>query len=370
MDHFTSNKIDELFDNYYYKEVATLLGAGGWSVDFINKKSYIDPAARSILKLSNDFKPSLYSLAEFYPEGEHREKAIETFIACSNGVSFNTTVKMITTQGQEFWVQAMGKPTYNDSKEIIGIHGVFVDINVQKTKEIEIEKSMKIIASQNEKLQNFAHIVSHNLRSHTSNLQLTLELLKMAHPITENEEEETLRDMLFEISKNLNNTITHLNEIVTIQNIVPRDLKNISFTEVFNRVEQSLTHIIKATHASIFTDFNEVKEIPYIEAYLESILHNLVSNALKYKHPDRDPSIHIVTFLKDEKPCLLVRDNGLGIDMEQYGQKLFNIYQTFHYNEDAQGVGLFMTKSQVEALGGTIYATSELNKNTTFTIEF
>lgn len=370
MNEFTSNKIDELFDNYYYKEVASLTGAGGWSLDFINKKSYIDPAARSLLKLSDDFKPSLYSLAEFFPEGEHREKAIKTFLTSSKGASFNTTIKMTTTEGNEFWVQAIGKPTYNDKREIIGIRGVFVNINKQKTKEIEIEKSMKIIASQNDKLQNFAHIVSHNLRSHTSNLQLTLELMKMAHPVAENEEVENLRKMLFEISENLNSTISHLNEIVTIQNIVPKHLKNVSFSEVFNRVEQSLTQIIKATHASIFTDFNEVKSIPYLEAYLESILYNLVSNALKYKHPDRDPSIHIVTFLKDEKPCLLVRDNGLGIDMEQYGQKLFNIYQTFHYNEDAQGVGLFMTKSQVEALEGTIYAASELNKNTTFIIEF
>lgn len=368
--NFFSKETYKLFDNYYYKEVAKLTGAGGWSVDFINKKTHLDIAARKLLKLPDDYKASMNKLDTFYPEGEHRDRATKTFIACSEGVPYNSIVKMINNDGNEFWVQAIGKPIYDDKKEIIGVHGVFVDIDDQKTKEIELEKSLKVIASQNDKLQNFAHIVSHNLRSHTSNLQLTLELLKMAHPTPENREEEDLRKMLFDISENLNTTISHLNEIITIQNTKPKDLKMIPFSEVYQRVTQTLSHNIKATKAIITEDFSEVTHIPYLEAYLESVFFNLLSNALKYKHPDRAPRIEVKTFLKDGNPCISFKDNGVGIDLEHYGHKLFNMYQTFHYNEDAQGLGLFMTKSQVEALGGIIYAHSELDKNTTFTIEF
>jgi signal transduction histidine kinase len=103
---------------------------------------------------------------------------------------------------------------------------------------------------------------------------------------------------------------------------------------------------------------------------MESIMLNLLSNAIKYKHPDRIAEIQICTFIEDDRPCLLVKDNGMGIDLDKNGQKIFNIYQTFHYNKDAVGVGLFITKNQIESLGGTIEIKSEVDIGTTFIIKF
>ncbi len=358
------------FDDFYYKEVASLTGAGGWSIDFENKKSYLDPEARAILALPEDYKPSLFKLVDFYVEGEHRDKAVEVFLACSNGTAFKTVVKMQDYNMKHFWVKATGRPCYNDKAEIIGLRGVFIDINEEKTKELALEESIKVIDQQNKRLQNFTHIVSHNLRSHTSNLQLTLELLDLTGNDTFTDNIELLNGLTV-ISKNLNHTISDLNEVVAISNVNLDTTKAVKFQSVYERVCHTLKKEIIGAGADIFVDFTEFAEVNHIESYLESIMQNLLSNALKYKHPDRNPNIQICTYINDdEKGCLLIKDNGVGIDLEVFGDRVFNMYQTFHNNSNATGVGLYMTRNQIESLGGTIKIESIPDRYTTFTIEF
>ena len=103
---------------------------------------------------------------------------------------------------------------------------------------------------------------------------------------------------------------------------------------------------------------------------MESILMNLISNAIKYRHPDRKPVIDLYTYMEGGKPCLMVKDNGLGINLKKYGNKIFNMYQTFHDREDAVGIGLFIVKNQVEMLQGTIEVESTVDLGTTFIIRF
>ena len=128
--------------------------------------------------------------------------------------------------------------------------------------------------------------------------------------------------------------------------------------------------MISISGAKINASFEEFEEINYIPAYLESILLNLVTNAIKYKHPDRDPVIGIRSYIEDEKKFLQISDNGRGIDMKLFKDKIFGMYKTFHYNKDAVGIGLFITKNQVESLNGKITVESEVDEGTTFTIEF
>lgn len=357
-------------DDFYYKEIADLTAAGGYSVDFEKKTSLLDPAARRILNTPEDYHASLYSLINFYPEGTHRDKATALFMSCSEGEAFSTTVKMTTYDGKEFWVKANGRPIYGKKNRVVGIQGVFQDINQEKLKELSLENSLKVIESQNSKLLNFAHIVSHNLRSHASNFQLTLELLATIQNPNQLPEETELLTSLGNISSSLNDTISHLNEIVSIQNSARAQRSNVDIQSVFKRVTHALSYAINSTKTEILDDFSEVPELEYIDAYIESIMLNLLSNAIKYKHPDRKPEIQICTFIEDERPCLLIKDNGMGIDLEKNSQKIFNIYQTFHYNKDAVGVGLFITKNQVESLGGTIEVKSKVDIGTTFIIKF
>jgi signal transduction histidine kinase len=103
---------------------------------------------------------------------------------------------------------------------------------------------------------------------------------------------------------------------------------------------------------------------------LESIFLNLITNAIKYKQLGRKPVIFIQTYQQNDQSFMEVSDNGMGIDLEQYGEKMFGMYKTFHRNPDAKGIGLFITKNQVETMGGSISVTSTVNIGTTFKIKF
>jgi signal transduction histidine kinase len=144
----------------------------------------------------------------------------------------------------------------------------------------------------------------------------------------------------------------------------------IRFKEIFDKVVQSLEGELIQRSASISFDFNDAPKIYYSKAYLESIFQNLLSNALKYSSPKRKPEIKVTTTTVDTGVELRVQDNGLGIDLAKHGSKLFGLHKTFHEHKDAKGVGLFLVKTQVEALGGSITAESDLDQGTTFIIRF
>ncbi|WP_299212810.1 PAS domain-containing sensor histidine kinase [uncultured Aquimarina sp.] len=354
-------------DNFYYKETAQMTSTGSWYVDFHKKGSYWDFETYRILEYPEDYKPSLKDSANYYTE-DCRQLAADCFFNCAMmGTPFNTEIKMVTANKREFWARAIGKPVYNENKEIIGIRGVFQDIDDIKSKEIRLQKSVDIIAAQNSRLFNFAHIVSHNLRSHTSNLSLLVQLIE---DIDDPKEKEELIKEVKTISSNLNTTIEHLNEVVTVQTNNKQERVPVKFKDALKLVINGISHVISNSNSQIRSDFSEFEEIDYIPAYLESILLNLITNAIKYKHPDRDPIIIIKTYIDEGNKYLKVSDNGMGIDMALFKDKVFGMYKTFHYNKDAVGIGLFLTKNQVESMDGTINVESEVDKGTTFTIEF
>ncbi|WP_299884638.1 ATP-binding protein [uncultured Lacinutrix sp.] len=363
--YITNKKVKK--DNFYYQESAEMTSTGSWYVDFKKQKSYWDDQTKKILEYPEDYTPSLKDSSQYYAE-DHQQLAADCFFKCAMaGNPFDTEIKMLTSKGREFWAKAIGKAVYNDDNEIIGIRGVFQDIDEEKSKAITLQKTSDIIASQNSRLFNFAHIVSHNLRSHSSNLSLITQLIDDVNSI---EEKLELITSIKDISESLNSTISHLNEVVTIQTQTDQNRVEVCLEMTMATVKKSISRIIRESNATINVDFSQVKCLPYIPAYMESIVLNLLTNAIKYKHPERDPVISIKTYIKDKKTYLEVSDNGIGIDMDKFGKKLFGMYKTFHYNKDAVGIGLFITKNQIESLGGQIFVESEVNKGTTFKIQF
>ena len=357
---------DSLFHPFYYQQIAKLTGSGGWGINFVEKKSFIDAEGRKILNLPKEYEPSLKKALDFYAP-EHHELAQEKFMECSMGKSFSVTIKMLTYDQKVFWSKAFGKPILNEQGEIIGIQGVFQNIDEEKIRALQLEKSMAVIESQNARLSHFAHIVSHHLKSHAGNLSLSLELLKDAASI---EEREELTQHLFDVSKSLNTTVAHLDEIMASQTKSIECLTMVSLDQCFKKVHTRLYTMIQESKVDIYTDFSEVPEIEYVPYCMESIFSNLISNAIKYRHPDRTPTIDLFSYHEDGANFLLVRDNGSGIDLEKHGDELFHIYQTFHDSENAVGIGLFIIKNQIETLQGTITVESTVGEGTTFRIRF
>ncbi|WP_010522768.1 PAS domain-containing sensor histidine kinase [Aquimarina agarivorans] len=362
-------EFNESSNPFHYQETAVMSSTGSWFVDFKNKKSYWDPEAKKILGYPEDYEPSL-SKSHLYYTKDCRQQAANLFLSCSTtGKPFDTEIKMLTNEGEEIWVRSIGKPIHDTNHKIIGIKGVFQNINEAKKRELTLQKSINIIASQNNRLFNFAHIVSHNLRSHSSNLSLLVQLIESVEDPTERGE---LIGEVKNIGENLNTTIEHLNEIVTIHTNKKQKRKDIYFKDTLLLVTNSIRNIISSGNASITSDFTEFPQVRYIAAYLESIILNLITNAIKYKHPERDTKIHLKTG-KDEVNkggYLKITDNGIGIDLATFGDQLFGMYKTFHNNTDAVGIGLFITKNQIESLNGSITVQSEVGVGTTFTISF
>jgi signal transduction histidine kinase len=352
-------------DNFYYEEISNLTEAGGWSVDFLKKTSFFDKQARRILEVPENFRPTLKEGHKFYAK-EHLELAIRLFFDCSQGTSFHQEIKMMTYTGTVFWAKAHGTPLRDDSNQIIGIRGVFQNINEEKEKEIKLQQSLDIIEGHNKRLYNFAHIVSHDLRSHVSNLQLSATLFETDNL---NPDQLELFGNFEKIGQSLDVTLGHLNEIVTIQSTINKELKPVHFDTILESVKASINQRIVQTKTTIYTEFSEVEEVDYVPEYLKSILLNLITNALKFKHPERDPEINIFTYKEDGITYLAVKDNGIGMDLEKYGEKIFKMYTTLNTTVNSQGLGLFLIKSQVESLGGNITVESKLGKFTKFTVQ-
>lgn len=352
----------------FYRETAEMTSTGSWFVDFVKQKSYWDSGTRKILEYPDDYVPSLKYGHTYYAD-DCVDKATSLFIKCATqGKPFDAEMVMLTASKKRIWVRAMGKPVYNKEQEIVGIRGVFQNIDDLKQKQVELETTSDIITSQNSKLYNFAHIVSHNLRSHTSNLQLITQLIETSESIDEKLE---LIDNVKVVSDSLAQTIDHLNEIVTVQTGINQTKEELKFDDVLNLTKDAIKQSIQISEAKIISDFKDAESIYYIAAYLQSIMLNLITNAIKYNHTNHKPIIKLKTYLNEYKKIVLeVSDNGIGIDLDQFGNKIFGMYKTFHKNSDGVGIGLFLVKNQVEALGGKISVSSVVDKGTTFKIIF
>lgn len=238
------------------------------------------------------------------------------------------------------------------------------------TERIEAEKKLKVLVEvtkgQNESLMNFAHIVSHNLRSHSTNLNMLTEFLSKEKDVTEILH---LNNMINEAAKSLTETIGHLNEVVQLQTGAMENLQSVSIVNVITQITKSIKGLLNEQNAIINLNVAKSHFVNVVPAYFESIILNLITNALKYRDHQRDPIIDIATKTNNARVEIKFSDNGQGIDLNRHGDKIFGMYKTFHKHKDAKGIGLFITKNQIEAMNGKITVESEVNKGTTFIIE-
>lgn len=263
------------------------------------------------------------------------------------------------------WLRGRARPEKQADGSVIW-HGYISDITDKKQNEHELNRTLDIVSDQNSRLTNFAHIVSHNLRNHAGNISSLLSLYEAEN--TE-EEKEQLLNYLNMASRRLNEAIQDLNEIIDQQSGAERAAARINIHDYIHKIKEILSTDIIVNNVTFETTVPKDVEIEYNPAYLESILLNLISNAIKYRHPDRAPVVRIDLSFSRKTPLLTIRDNGLGIDLEKHQAKLFGMYNTFHGNENSKGIGLYITKNQVESLGGSIVVESEIDKGTTFTID-
>lgn len=242
------------------------------------------------------------------------------------------------------------------------VEGFFVHVaDITPTKILEGR-----IRAKNKRLLNFANTVSHNLGSYANNFAGILDMCE--HAKSENEKQQMIRH-LKAISKAFSSTIANLSEIVDVENHSTLTLQPINLYKSIETVCQILKIQIEKTNAIVLNTVARDLMVNANAAYLESIILNLLTNAIKYQQPDRYPVVEFDCYPFGEGELVLkVRDNGLGINLAKYKDQLFGVFKTFHGNKDAKGIGLYITKFQVEAMGGQIDVESEEMKGSTFII--
>ncbi len=256
-------------------------------------------------------------------------------------------------------------PLIGADGECKGLIGISLDINNLKKQEAELRDLINVISLQNKKLVNFAHIVSHNLRSHTANFSMLLDFL-----VKEKDEQEKqhIIGMLTTASDSLLETLENLNEVVAVNSNTNLAKTQVVLYDKVGIVTKNLAEFLKENKATIINRIPKELKVNVIPAYIENILMNFITNSVRYKNPDRDPIIQLSATRKGQYDVLSIADNGMGIDLQKHRDKLFGMYKTFHGNSDAKGIGLYITKNQIEAMRGKIEVTSEVGNGTTFKV--
>lgn len=249
--------------------------------------------------------------------------------------------------------------------EVLGFFVHVADVTPLKLLEKELISSNERINEQNRRLLNYSNIVSHNLKSYSNNLASILNLYNTA---ALEDEKNKIFGFLKRISEGFSSTVNHLNEIVKSQNLARINPVRINLNEYIEKSKETLLVQIESTNAVIKNNVDKEIEILANPAYMESILLNLLTNAIKYRQTDKPPIIELTSAKEAGKIILKIKDNGKGINLEKYGADLFGMYKTFHGNSDAEGIGLFITKYQIETMGGQIEVESKENIGTTFSL--
>ncbi len=253
----------------------------------------------------------------------------------------------------------------NEQQKIIYIIKQIVNITNLKQAETEVRQLLDVTKEQNARLQNFAHIVSHNLRSHSVNISLLIDVLCNKNKELRNSQ---VVQLLIKSANNLQETIHNLNEVAIINNSIQEHKVPIHLYESAVKAIENVSALATSSNVLIINEVAENAVVLGLPAYIDSIILNMLTNAIKYKSEERAAFVKITTTFKSNCIELAFEDNGVGIDLKRYGDKLFGMYKTFHAHPDARGIGLFITKNQIEAMGGKVKVESEINKGTKFII--
>lgn len=227
------------------------------------------------------------------------------------------------------------------------------------------EQLIEELTSRNHHLSQFAYITSHNLRAPLSNLIGLIDILNYEHL---DEYNKSIVDMFKDSTQKLNETISDLTQMLSLKSNKKVKIEKVNITHIFGKVCNAFSNQILTMGITIHTDFQR-KTLPFNKSYLESILTNLTSNAIKYCTENRPLHIQVGTHCdKNGNIILTFSDNGMGIDLVKHKDRIFGLNERFHNHVNGNGVGLFITKTQITSLGGSIEIESEVDKGSTFII--
>ncbi len=273
---------------------------------------------------------------------------------------FNSLFRIIRPDGSERFIKAYAHVLRDNNNVPTKFIGVNMDVTESQIHQRKLE-------FKNKQLIDFSNILAHNLRAPLVNIGMLVDL------IDENEDPEESKEFIEQLKlvlDHLNEVFNELMESIQIKQDLDIRSQKIELSKHVDKILQGLSSQISTFDAKINVDLSNAQFIEYPTKYIDSILSNLISNALKYRSPNRPPIISIKTEKHNRDVILSVADNGLGLDMNLAKKNLFKIRKVFHNHPDAKGFGLFLIKTQIDAMEGEIWVESEPDKGSTFFVKF
>lgn len=254
-----------------------------------------------------------------------------------------------------------------EKNTVIGLSCYALDITKKKLEEKHNKQITADLIQRNKDLEQFSYIVSHNLRAPVVNI-LGLTNLLIGGVVTGNDRQMT-ENHLHTATEQLDNVIKDLNNVLVVKREINEKKEKVIFSELIENIKSSIQNIIEKEHVEIHSDFSQADSILTLKGHLYSIFYNLISNSIKYSRPGIAPVIKVWSEKRGRFIILKFKDNGIGIDLDKHRDSIFGLYKRFHFEVEGKGMGLFMTKTQVETLGGKISIESGVNQGTEFRIE-
>ncbi|HEX8424693.1 PAS domain-containing protein [Hymenobacter sp.] len=276
--------------------------------------------------------------------------------------------------------------------QILGFYSLVTDITEQVLAREQVQTLNEDLAALNEELQvsneelrdsnaqltrtnadldNFIYTASHDLRAPITNIEGLLNALRQELPPAPNSEQsvEPILHHMRDSVERFKRTIEHLTDVSKLQKEYVQPFTQVNLADIIADVQLDLTPLLKQTAAEVTVAVQTCPPIAFSEKNLRSVVYNLLSNALKYRHPERPAQVHLRARPEGDYLLLEVQDNGLGIDLRQR-EKLFAMFQRYHTHVEGSGIGLYMVKKIMENAGGKIEVASQLNIGSTFSVYF
>ncbi|MGB0429177.1 MAG: PAS domain-containing sensor histidine kinase [Bacteroidia bacterium] len=264
-------------------------------------------------------------------------------------------------QVYEVPVKVYMRPLDYNKDNIETFIGTIIDLSAQK-------KIQHAINNQKQDLEQFAYIASHDLKAPLTNMQGLIEMAKEYIKV-----DAIGDDLLEKINVSLarmRNTITSLNEVIAVKKNLELPKGTIKIEPELKAVVNDFSEMIKQADGQIDLRVEDDLEIEFPEIHFDRIFQNLISNALKYAEPNRKPAIKIKAKNQDNYVRVDVEDNGMGMDLDKVGSKVFGLYQRFTTKKEGKGIGLHLVQSIIKRYHGKIEVHSKLGVGTRFTIFF
>jgi PAS domain S-box-containing protein len=327
---------------------------------------YVSPSVTELVGYLPEELLGTSGFALVYPE-DLPEVQAKLASLVNHGDEAFADYRTITKDGRLKWLEAKGKNMFHNP-HINGILVSFRDMSVHKQMLHEQSALTKELAKYNKDLQQFSFITSHNLRAPVANL---ISLLSLYNHEDQNDPfNAELLKKFEQCTHQLNDTMNDLINVLVIRSKPNADLEYVRFKDVTNHVMENVQSLLQDVNGELSTDYSEADGVEYNRVQMESIFMNLISNAIKYSSPERRLQINIRSEKTSEGVRLIFTDNGIGIDLDRYGDRMFGLYQRFHAAKEGKGLGLYMIKSQIIASGGSIKVQSEPGAGTSFFIHF